>query len=72
MDPRYADIVKDLSDEVKALAVNCKTPEDIISLAEKENIVLSEEQLDAINGGGWGDPGDWGCFKDDSDDPSPC
>ena len=49
-----------LTEEQKAKVLACKTPEDIIKLAKTEGYDLSDDELDAINGGekklGWTDP----------------
>ncbi len=42
----------DLSDELKAKVAACKTPEDVLKLAQEEGYDLSEKQLEAISGGG--------------------
>ncbi|MBP3893766.1 MAG: hypothetical protein J6D34_06965 [Atopobiaceae bacterium] len=41
----------ELTEEQKAKAAECKTPEELIALAKDEGIELSAEQLDAISGG---------------------
>lgn len=51
----------DLTEEQKAKARACKTPEEAIALAQEEGFELTDEQLEAISGGGWrgaikGDP----------------
>ena len=50
----------DLTEEQKAKALACKTPEDILELAKAEGYDLSDEELEAIQGGekklGWTDP----------------
>ena len=43
----------DLTEELKAKARACKTPEELVNLAKEEGIDLSDEQLAAINGGKW-------------------
>lgn len=50
----------DLTEEQKAKALACKTPEDLFELAKAEGIELGDEELEAINGGmvsGWSIPG---------------
>ncbi len=42
---------EDLTDEQKAKLEECKTPEDILELAKSEGCALSDEELEAINGG---------------------
>ena len=46
----------ELSDDLKAKAIACKTPEEMLALAQEEGYELSEEELDGIAGGGF-----WGC-----------
>ncbi len=41
----------ELSDEQKKLVRECKTPEELLALANKMNYKLSDEELDAIAGG---------------------
>ena len=43
----------DLSEEQKAKAAKCQTPEELLALAEEEGYSLSTEELDAISGGKW-------------------
>lgn len=43
----------ELTEEQKAKAAKCKTPEELIALAKDEGIELSTEQLHAISGGDW-------------------
>ena len=40
-----------LSEETKAQLVAAKTPEEILEIAKREGIKLSEEDLEAISGG---------------------
>lgn len=40
-----------LTDEQKAKALACKTPEDLFALAKEEGVELTDEQLDAVAGG---------------------
>ena len=45
-----------LTDEQKAKARACKTPEEILALAAAEGYELSDDELESINGGAmWGD-----------------
>ena len=41
----------DLTEEQMERARECKTPEDLVKLAEEEDLDLSDEQLEAISGG---------------------
>ena len=41
----------DLTEEQKAKARECKTPEELLKLAAEEDLELSDEQLEAIAGG---------------------
>ena len=41
----------DLTEEQKAKALACKTPEDLLALAEAEGVDLTDEELTAISGG---------------------
>ena len=41
----------DLTPEQKEKALNCKDPEELLKLAEEEDLELSEEQLEQISGG---------------------
>ena len=40
-----------ISDEVKAKAIACKTPEEILELAESEGMPLTMEDLEEVAGG---------------------
>ena len=42
---------ENLTDEQKAKAQACKTPEEMLALAREEGYELSDEQLDAVSGG---------------------
>ena len=42
---------KNLSDEVKEKAQNCRTPEEIIALAQEEGYELTDEELEGVAGG---------------------
>ena len=52
------ELIASLTDEQKARAKACKTPEDYIAFAREEGIELTDEQLEAIAGGTYVDPGD--------------
>ena len=43
----------DLTDEQKAKARACKTPEEMLALAKEEGYELSDDELAAVSGGGW-------------------
>ena len=43
--------LNDLSDELKAKARACKTPEEVLALAKEEGHELSEGDLEPISGG---------------------
>ena len=41
----------DISPEIMARAKECKTPEEILALANEAGYKLSDEQLEAVSGG---------------------
>ena len=43
----------DLTEEQKAKVKACKTPEELIAVAQEGGFELSLDQLDEISGGGW-------------------
>ena len=43
---------ENLSEETRAKLVAAKTPEEILAVAKSEGIKLSEEDLEAVSGGG--------------------
>ena len=50
----------DLTDEQKAKAVACKTPEELVALAMETGVELTDEQLEAVSGGDdWETPCDY-------------
>ena len=51
---------ENLSEEQKSRVRACKTPEEMLALAQEEGVELSDEQLEAV-AGGWGDPCDSDC-----------
>ena len=40
-----------LTEEQKEALKNCKTPEEIMELAESEGLEMNEAQMEAVNGG---------------------
>ena len=46
---------EDLTPEQRAKALECKTAEELVDLAERFGVALTEEQLAAVSGGD-----DWG------------
>ena len=46
---------EELSSELQEKAKACKTPEDILTLAQEEGYELSDDDLEAIAGGGFWD-----------------
>lgn len=42
-----------LTEEQKAKAKACTTPEELIDLAKSEGVELTDEQLEGIAGGSW-------------------
>ena len=46
------DLLKGLTDEQIAKVKACKNQDEILALAKKEGVDLSEEQLAAVSGGG--------------------
>ena len=57
----------ELSEELKAKAKECKSPEEVFALANEAGIELTEEQLDAVSGGWARDT----CPNDTTPDISP-
>lgn len=52
----------DLSAELQEKAKACTSQEEVLALAKEEGYELSEDELDSIAGGGWGDPcTNYGC-----------
>ena len=45
------DLLKGLTEEQIAKARTCKNAEELLALARKDNVELSDEQLEAITGG---------------------
>ena len=42
---------ENLTDEQKAKAMACKTPEEMLALAKEEGYELTDEQLESVSGG---------------------
>ena len=66
----YKKMFDNLSDDLKKKATECKTAEELMELAKTEGIELTDEQMDAISGGGWYCDGDetfiyWHCLDYD-------
>lgn len=55
----------DLSEELKAKARSCTTPEEMLALAKDAGFELSDSEIEAVSGGG-----NW-CFDDCSENRSP-
>ena len=47
---------EDLTPQLKEKAIACKTPEELLALAEDEGIELTDEELASVSGGGWKEP----------------
>ena len=60
---------KDLTAEQKERARACKTMEDFVALAQEEGVDLSDDQLEAVSGGGWNSCGK---YKSDEECSSLC
>ena len=55
----YQEMYDNLSEDLKEKVANCKTGEDLVTLAQSEGIALTDDQLDTISGGwNWAD---WSC-----------
>ena len=50
------ELFKGLTEEQIKKLDTCKTPEEILSLAKAEGVELSDEQLEAVSGGGCVEP----------------
>jgi predicted ribosomally synthesized peptide with nif11-like leader len=55
----------DISPELRNKAKSCKSPEELLELAKREGYKLSEEELEAVSGGGW--RSDFGDSREDVD-----
>ena len=49
---------EDLTPEQQEKARACKTPEDVLALAKEAGYELSDEELEGVSGGAWGDCSD--------------
>ena len=47
---------KDLTPEQQEAAKACKSPEELVALAQNVGVQLTDEQMDAIAGGSWYNP----------------
>ena len=45
--------LEDLTPEQMAKARACKTPDDILALAQEEGYELSDAELESVSGGDW-------------------
>ena len=54
-DSMKQELLKGLTEEQIAKVKACKNHEELMALAKKDGVELTEEQLNAINGGGCGD-----------------
>ena len=54
--------MSDMTDEQKAKLQECKTPEEVLELAKAEGYELTDDELEAVSGGGlfrgWDHPSD--------------
>ena len=57
----------ELTEEQKAKARECTSAEQLVALAREEGVELTDEQLDAVSGGG-----DWYCGADCSENTNSC
>ena len=57
----YKKMFDGLSDDLKKKATECRTSEELMALAKSEGIELTDEQLDAISGGGGWLCSDYSC-----------
>ena len=55
---------KDLSPELREKAKACETPEELFALAKREGHKLTEDEIEAISGGGHA--ANWNCSQDDA------
>ena len=45
--------LEDLTEEQKAKARACETPEELVQLAMEEGVEISDDQLEEVSGGAW-------------------
>ena len=53
------DRFNELSDELKAKASACASADELVKLVEENGIELSDEELEGISGGTWGNSDHW-------------
>ena len=51
---KVQDLFNNLTDEQKEKALACKTPEELAALTRSAGMALSDDQLEAVSGGGSG------------------
>ncbi len=57
------ELLKGLTEEQIKKVEDCKSSEEILALAKAEGVSLSDEQLEAVSGGGCFGGGDYTCPK---------
>ncbi|HAQ52287.1 MAG TPA: hypothetical protein DCR12_05930, partial [Lachnospiraceae bacterium] len=55
------ELLKGLTDEQIKKVEECKNSDEILALAKEEGVVLNDEQLEAVSGGGCFGGGDYTC-----------
>ena len=55
------ELFKGLSEEQMAKLKDCNNVEELLTLAKQEGVELTDEQLEAVNGGCGTTTGYWGC-----------
>ncbi len=55
------ELLKGLTEEQIAKVEKCKSPEEILALAKEEGVELTEDQMEAVNGGFCGGIGEIKC-----------
>ena len=55
------ELFKGLSQEQMAKLKGCNNAEELVALAKEEGVELTDEQLEAVNGGCGTTTGYWGC-----------